>query len=118
MDSSASGGVGPHELVEGDIRSPDLDLGDPRLCGADALAELLLGEAVRLARASVSRSSTSCRSSAVSPRKSAASPIRQPAVVRAFRFLLLMVMGSPFGCFAARFFVGPEPLLALAVDGG
>ena len=49
LDSSASGGVGPHELVEGDIRSPDLDLGDPRLCGADALAELLLGEAVRLA---------------------------------------------------------------------
>ena len=115
MDSSASGGVGPHELVEGDIRSPDLDLGDPRLCGADALAELLLGEAVRLALPTTGESQ---RSSAVSPRKSAASPIRQPAVVRALRFLLLMVMGSPFGCFAARFFVGPEPLLALAVDGG
>jgi hypothetical protein len=27
-----------------------------------------------------------------------------------------MVMGSPFGCFAARFFVGPEPLLARADD--
>ena len=49
MDSAASGGVGPDELVEGDIRGADLNLGDPRLRGADPLAELLLGEAVRLA---------------------------------------------------------------------
>ena len=49
MDSSASGRVGPDELVEGDIRRPDLDLGDPRLRGADPLAQLFLGEAARLA---------------------------------------------------------------------
>jgi hypothetical protein len=36
-------------LVQGDIRSPNLDLGDPRLRGADSLAELLLGETTGLA---------------------------------------------------------------------
>jgi len=49
LDSPASGRIGPHELVKRDIRSPNLDLGDPRLRGADALAELFLGEAARLA---------------------------------------------------------------------
>ena len=51
MDSSAGGCIGPHELVEGDIRGADLDLGDPRLRGADPLAELFLGEAAGLALA-------------------------------------------------------------------
>ena len=49
MDLSASGCIGPDELVEGDIRGPDLDLGYPRLRGADSLAELFLGEAAGLA---------------------------------------------------------------------
>jgi hypothetical protein len=49
LDSSTSSRIGPDELVEGDIRSPDLDLGDPRLRRSDPLAELFLGEAARLA---------------------------------------------------------------------
>jgi hypothetical protein len=42
LDSSAGGRIGPHELIEGDIRGADLDLGDPRLRRADPLAELFL----------------------------------------------------------------------------
>jgi hypothetical protein len=51
LDSSASGRIGPHELIEGDIRGADFDFGDSRLRGADPLAELFLGEAAGLALA-------------------------------------------------------------------
>jgi hypothetical protein len=49
LDSAAGSGIGPDKLVEGDIRGADLNLCDPRLRGADPLAELFLGETARLA---------------------------------------------------------------------